>query len=64
MKTKKPRWSELPNNDLCLVDGDGMILARVTVNALTLIYKYQDKEFIDARSAMKHVEKEKFSEVE
>jgi len=64
MRVKKPRWSELPTGDLCLVDGDGMIMARVTVNSLTLIYKYQDKEFIDARSAMKHVEREKFSEVE
>jgi hypothetical protein len=46
------------------VDSDGMILARVQFNVLDQTYRYHDKEFIDSRSAMKHVEKEKFSETE
>jgi hypothetical protein len=61
---KKMRWTEVHGGHLCLVDGDGQILARVTQHVLDGTYKYQDKEFIDARSAQKFVEKLKMSEVE
>ena len=64
MAKSKPRWTELSDGTLCFVDGDGMILAKVYKHALNLTFKYQDHEFIDARSAMKYVEKEKFSEIE
>jgi hypothetical protein len=60
---KKMRWSEQSNGNLCLVDADGMIMARV-LKGLDDTYKYQDHEFIDARSAQKFVEKLKMSEVE
>ena len=61
---KKNRWTEVHGGHLCLVDGDGQILARVTKHVLDGTFKYQDMEFIDAYSAMKHVEKTKFSETE
>jgi hypothetical protein len=64
MAKSKPRWAELNGGSLCFVDSDGMILARVQFNVLDQTYRYHDKEFIDSRSAMKHVEKEKFSETE
>lgn len=60
---KKNRWTEV-HGGLCLVDGDGQILARITKHVLDGTFKYQDMEFIDAYSAMKHVEKTKFSETE
>lgn len=61
MAKKKPRWAELSDGTLCFVDSDGMIMARVRMNPLDMTYKYQDHEFIDARSAISYVEKEKFS---
>jgi hypothetical protein len=61
---KKMRWTEVNGGHLCLVDGDGQILARVMQHALDGTYKYQDNEFIDARSAQKFVENMKMSEVE
>ena len=57
------RWSEQPNGNLCLVDSEGMIVARVA-RALDDTYKYHDNEFIDAYSAQRFVEKQKLSEVE
>ena len=47
-----------------MVDGDGQILARITKHVLDGTFKYQDMEFIDSYSAMKYVEKTKFSETE
>lgn len=61
---KKNRWTEVTGGHLCLVDKDGQILARVTKHVLDGTFKYQDMEFIDAHSAMKHVNKMKFSETE
>ncbi len=62
MGRRKPRWAEL-EDDLCLVDSDGMILARVKKQWKDATYRYNDREFIDAHSAKKFVEKEKFTEV-
>lgn len=64
MAKAKPRWAELNGGALCFVDSDGMILARVQFNVLDHTYRYHDREFIDARSAMKFVEKEKLTEIE
>jgi len=64
MKKKKNRWTEVNGGHLCLVDGDGMILARVTRHIIDGTFKYKDLEFIDARSAMEHVNRTKFSETE
>jgi hypothetical protein len=61
---KKNRWSEVNGGNLCLVDGDGQILARVTKHVLDGTFKYKDLEFIDAYSVMKYVENTKFSETE
>lgn len=62
MGRRKPRWATF-EDDLCLVDSDGMILARIKKQWQDATYRYNDKEFIDAHSAMKFVEKEKFTEV-
>lgn len=48
---------------LCLVDSDGMILARIQKQWKDSTYRYNDREFIDANSAKKYVEGEKFTEV-
>ena len=61
---KKNRWTEVHGGHICLVDGDGQILARITKHVLDGTFKYQDAEFIDAHSAMKYVERTKFSETE
>lgn len=61
---KKNRWTEVTGGHLCLVDKEGQILARVTRHIIDGTFKYQDAEFIDAPSAMKYVEKQKFTETE
>lgn len=61
---KKNRWTEVHGGHLCLVDGDGQILARVTKHALDGTFKYKDMEFIDAYSVMEYVNRTKFSETE
>ena len=60
MAKKKPRWAELGNGNIAYVDGDGMIMARVTYNVLDGTFRYQDKDFIDATAVMRYVEKEKY----
>ena len=62
MGRRKPRWAEMEDT-LCLVDSDGMILARIQKQWKDSTYRYNDREFIDANSAKKFVEKEKFTEV-
>ena len=61
---KKNRWTEVHGGHLCLVDGEGQILARVTKHVLEGTFKYKDMEFIDAYSVMEYVNRTKFSETE
>jgi hypothetical protein len=61
---KKNRWSEVNGGNLCLVDKDGVILARVTKHIIDGTFKYKDLEFIDAHSAMEYVNRTKFSETD
>jgi len=64
MKSKKNRWAEVGTGSICLIDKDGQILARVTKHVIDGTFKYQDLEFIDAHSAMKYVDRTKFSETD
>lgn len=64
MRSKKNRWAEVGSGSLCLVDKDGVILARVTKHIIDGTFKYKDLEFIDAHSAMEYVNRTKFSETD
>ena len=59
---KKARWTESSMGRMVLVDSEGQVMAKIS-KTMDGTFVYNDKEFIDAYSAQRFVESEKYTEV-